>query len=462
MKLTFDTYGNEKQKTACRYWNDKETFEIIYGGSKGSGKSFLGCQLIFGDALTYPETHYFIARETLNDLRKFTIPSIQEVFTMWGLNSNYYKFNGQDNLFTLYNGSLVFLLEAAYRPSDPDYYRFGSMQMTRGWFEEAGQGNEDAKNNLAASIGRWNNDKYNLSGKLLLTCNPSKNFLYKDYKLNKEKKLPLHKKFIQALPEDNKKLDSGYLDNLHKILSTNQKQRLLLGNWEYDDDPSVLIEYENILNLYSNHHILNKNQNGAILSTKTHEGKEYKERYITCDVARLGDDLTIICLWHGLNLFYIVAYSKKTTDEISREIKLLQIKHNIPMANTIIDADGIGGGVVDQLKGCISFVNNSTPFLKENFTNLKSQCYFKLASLINSKDILISFRGEFEEALSQELEQVKEKDIDGDGKKSIISKDDVKRIIGRSPDYSDTLMLRMYPLVKFNQSDTFNYQVGRV
>ena len=149
MKLLFDTNENEKQKQAAKYWIDNETFEIIYGGSKGSGKSYLGVNLIFGDAFIYPETHYFIARKALNDLRKFTIPSIHEVFNVWGITPNYYKFNGQDNVFTLYNGSRVYLLEASYQPSDPQYYRFGSMQMTRGWIEEAGQIEEEAKNNLA-------------------------------------------------------------------------------------------------------------------------------------------------------------------------------------------------------------------------------------------------------------------------------------------------------------------------
>ncbi len=458
MKLTFDTSGNEKQKQAVRYWIDNETFEIIYGGSKGSGKSYLGCQLIFADAFTYPGTNYFIARESLNDLRKYTLPSIYEVFTSWGITLGYYKFNGQDNLFTLHNGSVVYLLEAAYQPRDPEYYRFGSMQMTRGWIEEAGQLAEEAKNNLAASIGRWCNDKYDLKGKLLQTCNPSKNYLYKDYKKNKEGKLDSHKKFIQALPTDNQKLDSGYLENLHKILSMNQKQRLLFGNWEYDDDPSVLVDYENIINLYNNHHILNKNEAGVLISTKTNDNKILRQKYITCDVARLGDDKTVIWVWHGLNALHLVVLEKKTTDEVAKVIKELQSKFNVPMSNTIIDADGIGGGVVDQLKGCVSFVNNSSPFKKENFTNLKSQCYFKLASLINSKDILITVRGEWEEKLSEELEMVKEKDPDADGKKSVISKEDVKKILGRSPDYSDALMLRMYPVCKESESQGFSTQ----
>lgn len=461
MKLEFNTHGNEKQKQAARYWIDKQTFEIIYGGAKYSGKSFLGCNLIFGDAFTYPETNYFIARHALNDLRKFTIPSIYEVFDSWGLNADYYKYNGQDNLFTLCNGSVVYLLEAKYYPSDPMFERFGSMQMTRGWIEEAGQISEEAKNNLAASTGRWKNLEYGIDAKLLQTCNPSKNYLYKDYKKNKQGLLENHKKFIQALPADNKKADPAYLDMLLKTLSKNQRERLLFGNWEYDDDPTILIQYENIFNLYTNHHILNKSTNGAILSTKTHENHEQREKYITVDVARLGDDKTVIWLWHGLNVFHIVVMEKKTTDEVAREVKLLQIKHNIPMANTIVDADGIGGGVVDQLKGCVSFVNGSSPFNKENFTNLKSQCYFKMADLINSKDILISVRGEWEEKLSEELETVKEKDPDNDGKKSVISKEEAKQLLGRSPDYADALMLRMHPICKNGLNDTFRYSVGR-
>ena len=69
-----------KQVKAARYWLDDITQELLYGGAKGGAKSYLGCSLIFGDALTYPGTHYFIARHDLNDLTKFTTPSVYEVF----------------------------------------------------------------------------------------------------------------------------------------------------------------------------------------------------------------------------------------------------------------------------------------------------------------------------------------------------------------------------------------------
>jgi phage terminase large subunit len=214
VEISFDTNGNDKQKKVASHWLDPTVSDIVYGGSKGSGKSYLGCSLIFGDAFIYPETYYFIARKKLNDLRKYTIPSIYEVFSHWGITDKYYRYNGQDSFFELHNNSRVYLLDAAQQPRDPLYQRFGSMQMTRGWIEEAGEFEETAKNNLGAAVGRWNNEKYNLSAKLLQTCNPSKNYLYRDYyQKDKQNELEEWKRFVQALPHDNKKLPPGYLDN---------------------------------------------------------------------------------------------------------------------------------------------------------------------------------------------------------------------------------------------------------
>src|SRR3990167_5245000 len=103
MEVEFQS-KNPKQIQAVKCWLDNETEQLLYGGAKYGGKSYLGASLIFGDALIYPGTHYFIARQQLIDLRKFTIPTIQEVFKAWGLKINdYAPFNGQDNIFNLTN-----------------------------------------------------------------------------------------------------------------------------------------------------------------------------------------------------------------------------------------------------------------------------------------------------------------------------------------------------------------------
>ncbi len=73
-----------------------------------------------------------------------------------------YKFDGKDSIFKLYNQSEVLLIDAKYLPSDPEYHRFGSMQMTRGWIEEGGEFERASYENLKISIGRWKNDDYDL------------------------------------------------------------------------------------------------------------------------------------------------------------------------------------------------------------------------------------------------------------------------------------------------------------
>lgn len=437
MKIKFDTNGNEKQKEACRYWIDNTTFDICYGGSKGSGKSYLGCSLIFGDALIYAGTHYFIARKKLNDLRKYTIPSIYEVFTHWGLSEKHYRFDGKDNFFELYNGSKVFLIEASYMPSDPNYERFGSMQITRGWIEEAGELAVKAKDNLAASIGRWKNDVYGITGKLLQTCNPSKNYLYRDYyKKFRDKSIEIWKKFIQALPGDNKKLPPGYLENLDRILTKNEKERLLKGNWEYDDDPATLCDYEAICNIYTNQFV------------------PHGEKYITADIARLGKDNTVARVWSGWRVLKRVKRSKLRINESADLIRDLANEFSVPMSNTIVDEGGVGGGVVDLLH-CIGFVANAKPLetgeydangeqIIDNYDMLKSQCGFKLAEKINKNEVFEDADPEVQDVVTEELEQLKQKSVDSDGKKGLMPKDDIKSNIGRSPDDLDNYIMRAY------------------
>ena len=51
---------------------------------------------------------------------------------------------------------------------------------------------------------------------------------------------------------------------------------------------------------------------------------------------------------------------------------------------------------------------------------------------------------EVKQWIIEELEQVKQKALDSDMKKGVVPKDKVKELIGRSPDFSDTIMMREY------------------
>lgn len=430
--LEFNSNGNDKQKECGRAWANDDIDEILYGGAKGGGKSFIGCSLILADALMYAGTQYFIARKQLNDLRRFTIPSIHEVLNGWGIPQEAWKYNGQDNYFELYNGSRVLLLDCKYLPSDPQYQRLGSMQFTRGWIEEAGEFGYDSYSNLKISIGRWKNREYNLKGKLLITANPSKNFLYKEfYTPYKEGTLDKRRAFIQALPYDNKMLPREYIQNLENTLRGAEKQRLLNGLWEYDDDPNALCDYDKILAIFNNDQL-----------------PKESTMYLTADIARFGSDLCVIGVWQGWELIEVYTLATSATTEIQALINTLRMKYNIPKGNCIADEDGVGGGVVDNT-GIVGFKNNSTPFEENgqptNYKNLQTQCLYKLAERINSNGIYISAEvsERTKEMIIEEVEQIKSDNKDGQ-KLSVINKDTVKQAIGRSPDYRDMLLMREY------------------
>ena len=445
MKIQFKT-KIQKQIEAARYWIDNITEQLLYGGAKGGGKSYLGASLIFGDALIYPGTHYFIAREELIDLRKHTVPTIHEVFKNWKLDINKYAvLDGQYNIYKLYNDSKVFLTACKELPSDPLYERFGSMQMTRGWIEEGGEVAELAKANLWLSIGRWKNKEYNLKKKLLVTANPKKGWMKREFiEPFREGKLDVSKKYIQAFAKDNVYLPEDYIKTLASEKNVVMRQRLFEGNWDYDEEQNSWVSYDALSDAFSN----------TIIKDN--------EKYLIIDVARLGKDSTTFNFWDGLELYKIEKYQKQDTQKTIQKGKDAAAIENIPWSHVLIDEDGIGGAIVDGMIGTRGFVANSRALPttneirgrisklendlipKTNFFNLKSQCGYKLAELINEHKIKISVP-EYRDVIMEEvMALLRQKEVDNDKKIQIIPKDEVKEAIGRSPDIGDPLIMRVW------------------
>ena len=191
--------------------------------------------------------------------------------------------------------------------------------------------------------------------------------------------------------------------------------------------------------------------NESIIKLFTNTELKGGVKYITADIARLGKDKTVIMVWDNFNVIKVASYNVTTVNQSVDYIKEFQDEYNINKNNTIVDEDGVGGGVVDYLK-CIGFVNNSKAVKEKgrqvNFSNLKTQCYYKLAEKINANEIHVDCGDETERLLSEELEWVRlPKEVDTT-KITLLGKDKVKDNIGRSPDYSDALMMRMYFTVK--------------
>lgn len=418
-----------KQTKAIEFLEDSTTTELYYGGAAGGGKSYFGSYWILKSALKYPGSRWLMGRSELKNLKKTTLNSFFEVCKEQGLLANvHYRVNQQDSIIALPNGSQIILADLFAYPSDPQFDSLGSLEITGAFIDEAPQVTEKAKNIVKSRI-RYKLDEFGIIPKLLMCGNPSKNWAYYQfYQPDRQGELRGDRKFIQALVTDNPYISPHYIESL-KGLDKNSRERLLNGNWEYDDDPTALIDYEKILDCFTNDWLA------------TGEG------YITCDVARFGNDKTVIGVWKGFRVGLLV-YVKRSVSEVAGIIRELQGKYQIPNSNTIADEDGVGGGVVDIL-GCKGFVNNSkalpNPITQkdDNYANLKSQCYYRLAERINKGELFIDCEEPgMKQMIIQELEQVKQFNMDKDAKKQVLPKDKVKEIIGRSPDFADTLMMR--------------------
>ncbi len=415
-----------KQWLALEYLTDNETTEVLYGGAAGGGKSYLGCAYIIWLCTKYDGIRCLIGRSKLDNLKKTTLNTFFDICTEWDIQANtHYKYNAQTNVITFFNGSEVILKDLFQYPSDKNFDSLGSLELTTAFIDECNQITEKAKQIVSSRI-RYKLDHYGLIPKLLMTCNPSKQWVYTNfYKPHKENRLPVYRKFIQSLATDNRHISKHYKEQLQK-LDEISKQRLLYGNWEYDDSEDKLINYNAIL--------------GAFELDSIAGG----DKYITADIARYGKDKTVIIYWNGLRAEQFKVLDVNSVTEAAQEIRTIQQNNGVSLQNIIVDDDGVGGGVKDILR-CKGFVNNSKALKNENYINLKTQCYYALSNAFNKSSIYINCTNiAYKNNIIQELEQVRRKNFDKDAKLQLVSKEEVKNIIGRSPDFSDALAMRMY------------------
>ena len=216
---------------------------------------------------------------------------------------------------------------------------------------------------------------------------------------------------------------------------------------EYVDNISALFRNSSLVDLFSN----------TIIKSQ--------EKYLIVDIADDGSDKTIFNFWQGLESYRIEQFERLNTEGIISQIREYAAQEKIPYSQIAVDAIGVGAGVASSsfLDGIVGFKSSYQAFktdqsivhlpnvhylahvpLATEYKNLRSQCIFTLADLVNNhkiackvQDVKIKERIIEELALYQDASQ-------GDGKRMATQKEDIKEILGRSPDLSDTLIMRMY------------------
>ena len=168
------------------------------------------------------------------------------------------------------------------------------------------------------------------------------------------------------------------------------------------------------------------------------------------DVARFGDDATVLCKRKGLVVTDISLQNGKSTTEVAGYLAFSMREDNPD--GVIIDTIGVGAGVFDQLVSqgydCIEG-NAAAKANDDRFLNKRAEMYYGLKSAMKSGLKLPKDDELLEELMSITYEYTPH------GKIKITAKDEIKEHLGRSPDRSDAVALTYYTPIASREFEQF-------
>ncbi len=155
------------------------------------------------------------------------------------------------------------------------------------------------------------------------------------------------------------------------------------------------------------------------------------------DVARFGDDRTVLCVRQGLLVKEVQTFTGLSTmDAADRVLVLLQKERP---QGVFIDAGAMGAGVIDRLRQlgyAVSEVNFGGAALDtERYANIRAEMYFKCRDWLTAGGAI-----PHDAELKTELSTVEYR-FNTTGRIILEPKDRVKERTGKSPDLADALAL---------------------
>ncbi len=244
---------------------------------------------------------------------------------------------------------------------------------------------------------------------------------------------------------DNPNLPVDELKKAEKELDHETYRQEILA--EYVENAGSLFKYTALVDMFSN------------TITKSNE------KYLIVDIADDGSDKTVFTFWEGLELYRVEQYARLNTEGVINQIREYAASDRIPFSQIAVDSIGVGAGVASStlLDGIVGYKSSygairtdedptrlpnvhyrQNVTLTTEYANLRSQCVFTLAGLVNNHNIAVKVEDiRIKEAIIEELALYQDASK-GDGKRMPTQKDDIKQLLGRSPDLSDTLIMRCY------------------
>ena len=428
-----------KQQTKCfdAFFNPTVK-AVLYGGARGGGKSVMGCLLSFLYAVNvintfnlspnkYPVPVGFMGRAQSVDFTDTTLETWKKFIPL-----ETYTIRSQDKEIVILD-TVKFAFGGLDRTEDVK--KFTSAEYGMIFLDQAEECSRDAVADLRACLRQKINGK-ELPYKELYTANP---YVENDgKKKNPNLGLWLKKEFVQgndstkvyipALPSDNEYLPAGYIDQLKEAYRHRPEllEAYLYGSWDTLSGTNVVIQEEWI------------RQAKAVANPY-----ERPPRIISADIARYGDDATVIYLMEGTDIVDEKILNQKDTMTTATEIAIWAREERPVLIG--VDTIGVGAGVADRLRqlGYEVIDINSSERSKdpEKFINLRAEMWWTAAENFADNNIKLTWEDEdLINELTAATYEIK------NGKIQIESKDDLKAKLGHSPDKADAYIQGLYLL----------------
>lgn len=183
----------------------------------------------------------------------------------------------------------------------------------------------------------------------------------------------------------------------------------------------------------------------------------FAPRTLGVDVARFGDDRTVIFPVQGVASFTPTILRNADTSEISGRVAVEAVDQRTTQGILIDDTGGYGGGVVDSLRRAgwdPIGVNSSSKASDPRYFNLRAEMWWKMAEAIKSGMALPDVP-DLAKELTAPIYFIH------NGKLQLESKEQIKRRLGYSPDLADALALNWGSYIAPPNPGGMPYAMGR-
>jgi hypothetical protein len=275
----------------------------------------------------------------------------------------------------------------------------------------------------------------------LLTANPRQCWLKNEFVKNPDAmKQGNPQRFLQALPRDNKFLPGSYIEQLRSAFRHRPEllAAYLDGSWDTLEGADVIIRDTWLRT--------------ARLKRCT---QIRKKRLISVDVARFGDDRTVLGYGENTAMKEIQVHGQRDLHYTSGLVMQMANKYQIDGMKPAIAIDvcgGYGSGVFDNLRAwdkdlvLIPIDSATTKDVSGKFGNLRAQMWWTAGEKYADGTVEDDYKGQYADELDTELSIPTY--YFRNGRIYVESKDDLKKPerLGRSTDLADMRIYYLYAL----------------